>query len=360
MKGLTPPRPISEVPAEVLEKWQEMNSQIQERRNKGIYINFPNTIEFKEQSFLAVGNKLMYDNNKYATFEQLILRNLQLTLGEEWWNTESAKPPNEQHYIRRCFVALNNPVLEEQNIKQVSEHVRSMLPTGYQQAVVNLAFDVYVLQHKNSMPEGWVTRLRSYDQYQGVRYEIMVASLFARIGCTLEFYNDHRVRSKHPEFVATHDETGNKVAVEAKSRHRKGVIHSTGEADLRKALLGDITQLFNRALKKDHEDLPYMIFIDVNAPNDASEKTLESRWFSDVRKMIEARGENNAENPEPYNVLCVTNYSPHYEGDKVTKTGGVCLIAIPHAQFPLNDGVQGEFVQRIMQAANGYGYIPRL
>lgn len=360
-KGLVPPRPISEVPLEVLEKWNEMNEGIKELQAKGIYINLPNTIQrFKDKSYLAVGSKLMWDANPDATFHQLILRNLQLTLAKEWWEAELAKPAKEQHFIMQCYGKMSSMTIsEEQDLQQVTENLRTFLPTGYMQSLMSLAFDVYLLQHKNSFPDDWLRRLRTREQYQGVRYEIAVASIFARIGCTLEFYDDKGNKTKHPEFIATHEETGNKVAVEVKSRHRQGVIHTTGEANLRKAMLGDITKLFNAALKKQTDGLPYMIFIDVNAPTE-SDKTAETRWFADVKKMMIARGEVTPENPEPQNLLCVTNYSPHYEGDKVTKTGGTCFVAGLHTVHPLADGVEGVFMAKIMQAANGYGFVPNL
>ena len=360
-KGNVPPRPISEVPPEVLEKWQEMNSKIKQVQDHGIYINFPNTISFRGKSFLAVGNKLMFDKNEHATFPELILRNLQLSLGEEFWNEEGAKPPEEKHFIRKCFQEISTkPIGPHQDLHQESENKRSFLPNGHLQSLMSLAFDMYVLQHKNSLPDDWLERLRSRNQYQGVRYEIAVASIFARIGCTLEFYDDKTEVTKHAEFIATHDETGNKVAVEAKSRHRAGVIHTTGEANLRKAMLGDVTQLFNRALEKDTDGLPYMIFVDVNAPTNINESTIETRWFADVRKMMEARGETSSEHPDKHNLLCVTNYSPHYEGDELVRSGQTAYVAALHTLHPLADGIQGEFMSKVMQAATGYGFVPDL
>lgn len=363
LKGLVPLRPMGEVPPEVFEKWNEMNQGIRELEAKGVYINLPNTIRrFESKSYLAIGNRLMWDANPDATFHQLILRNLSLTLDQEWWETELAKPANEQHFIMQCYNKINNMnITKQESFQQVNERLSTFVPTGYMQSLLNLAFDVYLLQHKNSFPDDWLRRLRTRDQYQGVRYEIAVASIFARIGCTLEFFEDkgEGAKSKHPEFVAKHEDTGNKVAVEAKSRHRSGVIHTPGQADLRKAMLGDITKQFNAALKKETGDLPYMIFIDVNALTKTN-KTDETRWFADVKKMMLAKGEVTPENPDPQNLLCVTNYSSHYEGDKVAGIGGVCCVAARYAKYPLKDGPQGLFMVKIIRASNWYGFVPNL
>jgi len=362
-KGLTPPRPVEEVPLEVVEKWHEMNKKIAEREAKGIYIDLPNTISFKGKSFLAVGNKIMWDENAHATFHQLILRNLSLTLGKEWWGAETAKPETERHFVKRCFEEISNkPIRDDQDLHQETENLRSFLPTGHMQSLMSLAFDVWLLTHKGFMPDDWLHRLRNREEYQGVRYEIAVASIFVRLGCRLEFFDDKGIKPKpqRPEFIAVHEDTGNRVAVEAKSRQRPGVIHAKGEPNLRKAMLGDVTKLFNKALKKQTDELPYLIFIDVNAPTEANQKTLETRWFADIKKLMEAQGENTPENPQSYTALVVTNYSPHYEGDKVTPVGGNCIVAGQYVDHPLADGLDGVFLGMLQTAINGYGYVPNL
>ena len=216
LKGLKPPA-ITELPPEVLEKWHEMNKRSEELESKGIYINLPNTGSFKGQSLMPVGNQIMFDSNEHATFHQLVVKNLQHTLGQKWWEAETAKPVEQQHFIRSCFTEMSTkPIGPDQDLHQESENMRSFLPNGYMQSVMSLAFDVYLLTHKNSLPKSWLKRLRSRDQYQGVRYEIAVASIFVRMGCDIEFYSDSKTKIKHPEFIATHRETGNKVVAEAK------------------------------------------------------------------------------------------------------------------------------------------------
>ena len=133
-----------------------------------------------------------------------------------------------------------------------------------------------------------------------------------------------------------------------------------GQPDLEKAILGDVSNLFDNALQKNTDGLPYIIFIDVNAPLGMSLSTVENQWFKDIQKMMEDRGGNDPARPEPYNILLVTNYSPHYEGDKVTPIGGYALIANLYTQHPLYDGPQGTFTAKLQQAAGGYGFVPKL
>jgi hypothetical protein len=353
-------QPPKIVPQEFLEHIAKERAKKQELEERGIYINLVPTITFKGKKLMAMGNQVIMDGNENTTFHEMILRELQRTLGKKWWDAESAKPPEQQHFIRKCYTEVSKPIGKDQDLKQEGENVRSFLPNGYVQSLMSLAFDVYVLKHKDSFPAGWLKRLRTYDQYQGVRYEIAVASIFARIDCRLEFYNDNKTDGKHPEFIATHELSGNKLVVEAKSRHRQGVIHTAGSLDPEKAMLGDVDNLFTDALTKNTDGMPYIIFIDVNAPTDTDATTIESKWFADVKEMVESTTSPSAEKPEKYNALVVTNYSPHYEGLKVAPTGGYSIIANTHIEHPMADGVDGNFTYRLMQAAASYGFVPNL
>jgi hypothetical protein len=363
-KGLTPPKIPTETSQEVLDAYEDSQARTAFLNSKGIYINMPNTIVFKGKTFLAAGNKVMFDDNPHATFSELLLRNLQLTLGKEWWEAESAKPVDQQHYVRRCYEELkNNPTRDDLDIKVADEHTRSMLMTGDTQALMSLAFDVYLLTHKNYMPEEWVDRLRNREEFQGVRYEIGVASLFVRMGCELEFYDPKErdkngKRPKRAEFIAIHSETGNRVAVEAKSRQRDGVLHHPGTPNYNRAVRGKISDLYKQALLKQTDGLPLIVFIDVNSPTEVDATIDKAQWYADVRRSFESRPEPSPENPDKHTALFVTNYSPHYQGDNVSASGQYLYIGSIYPAQPLADGHTGTFMQKLLQATTGYGYVP--
>jgi hypothetical protein len=57
--------------------------------------------------------------------------------------------------------------------------------------------------------------------------------------------------------------------VGAKNRHRSGVLNQPGERNAARPLRTDISgvgRLFRQAVAKAAEDVPYSIFIDINAP----------------------------------------------------------------------------------------------
>jgi len=363
-KGLTPPKIPTEVPQEVLDAYEDLQARTTFLNSKGIYINIPNTKLFKGKTLFAMGNTVTLDDNPHATFHQLLLSNLQLTLGEKWWNIETAKPESERHYIKRCFEGLkDSESRDDLDIKAIDEHTKTMLATGDTQALLSLAFDVYLLTHKNYMPDEWIDRLRNHEEFQGVRYEIGVASLFVRMGCELEFYDpkerdENGKRPKRAEFMAIHSETGNKIAVEAKSRQRDGVLHHPGTPNYNRAVRGKISDLYKQALLKKTDGLPLIVFIDVNSPTEADATIDKAQWYADVRRSFESRPEPSPESPDKHTALFVTNYSSHYQGDNVSVSGQYLYIGSIYPTNPLADGHTGTFMQKLMQATTGYGYVP--
>ena len=138
------------------------------------------------------------------------------------------------------------------------------------------------------------------------------------------------------EFVATHRPSGQEIAVEAKNRHRTGVLNEEGEPDEDDPLRGDaraVRRLFMSAIEKAPEGMPFMIFIDINAPLEPDAEGLDKEWVQDIRKWMDRFPAPTAEQPEAYNALYVTNFSPHYQGDDLAR-GGEWLAVRP--LFTLN------------------------
>lgn len=364
LQGVKPPRPVA-IPQDVIEQQRQASLRRSDfLRSKGIYIPLPNTTTFQGKTVLAVGSKIMIEDNPHATFHQLLFRNLQQTLGEKWWLGEQAKPDSERHYILKCFEQLNGSEnREDLNVTQVDEHTRSMTTTGDTQALLSLAFDVWLLTHKGFMREEWLNRLRNRNEYQGVRYEIGVASMFVRLGCELEFYDNDRLEEdgkppKRAEFVAVHRETGNRVAVEAKSRQVHGVLHTLGTLNYRRALNGNISDSYKKALLKVTDGDPLIIFIDVNSPSEAGQPVQETKWFEHIRRSFDSRPGASAENPDKQAALFVTNYSSHYQGDQISVGGQHLFIGSLHSVNPLTDGYMGTFTKRLLRTVANYGYVP--
>lgn len=364
LKGEVPPKP-AQIPQEVIESQRIASVQRSEfLASKGIFIPLPNTISFKGKTLLAVGNQIMVEENPHATFHQLLFRNLQDTMGEEWWKAEQAKSESEKHYILKCFERLKgSDNRADLDVTQIDENTRSMVATGDTQELLSLAFDVWILKHKGYMRDDWLKRLRESDQYQGARYEIAVASMFVRMGCELEFYDNDRIEEdgnppKRAEFIAVHKKTGNRVAVEAKSRHVKGVLHTPGTLKYQRALRGDVSNLYKKALLKVTDSLPLIVFIDVNSPAEGGLPVQKSKWFEDIRRSFDSRPEPTVENPDTQAALFVTNYSGHYQGDQASVGGQNLFIGSLYTKYPLTDGPTGGFMKDLIRTVNNYGFVP--
>ena len=86
-----------------------------------------------------------------------------------------------------------------------------------------------------------LARLCDIKQFQSARYEILVASLFARCGFEVSFLEASSKRN--PEYFAQKD--GKRIAAEAKSRHRHGVLNERGA--FREDAPAEIRRLSDRA-----------------------------------------------------------------------------------------------------------------
>lgn len=73
----------------------EVDRQKAELESHGIYISLLNTIGFKGKRGMVISSQILFDGNENSTFHELILRELERTLGEDWWKQESAKPTEE-------------------------------------------------------------------------------------------------------------------------------------------------------------------------------------------------------------------------------------------------------------------------
>jgi hypothetical protein len=320
------------------------------RDQYGIYISFVPPAQFQGQKVWAIGSRLYLNRPPKETFSEFIVSVLGGTLGDEWIAEQESRPEEERHFVRRAY----SKAMEWTHTLEVGED--GLLvgePNGWTQYLLSLALDIALLIQAGGLPESLVRRLRTHDQYQGARYEVAVAAIFARLGCKIEFLVDEEHPEPHPEFFATHESTGVRIAVEAKSRHREGVIHREGEHDDEKAQRGDVERLYNRAMKKAPTDGSlFMIFIDVNAPPTPDVPAFEKRWQQDIRDWLPAADPDDKD----YMALCVTNYSPHYVGDDVGVSGEFVFI---ESRF-VSDQLPDEFRAMLYTALNTYGRVPEI
>jgi hypothetical protein len=206
-----------------------------------------------------------------------------------------------------------------------------------------------------------IHRLKSTDSnYQGVRYEIAVAAIFARMGCSFEFLDEQLDGLEqipgHCEFFATEPETGVKVAVEAKSKVRKGILHEPGQSkDFQ--LWNNVTGPYRNALSQNPEDTPFFVFVDVNAPptpeiTDAFQKP----WAKEILENRKKTPVNKPDNPDPCTGIIYTNYSYHYQTDQEAKANEAIVVAPDYPKHKVPE----RFLEKMRWAVVNYSYIPNI
>jgi hypothetical protein len=282
------------------------------------------------------------------TFYDFQLNLLFWALGKEWYDEQMRKPPDERHVILK-WRAERNAVLEKYRKPSANPNEPISAPlTGNMKALQVLADDVYQLEHALETPKRIMQRLGNMGEFQGARYELLVASLFARCGFVIEFIDDRS--KKNPEFLAT--KAGERIAVEAKSRHRAGVLHERGDflVDAEPAP-ARIRRLFQEALEQNPGGMPFLTFIDVNLPLTPQTPPIQRSWVQEAMKCFEERKRDGY--AETDSGLILTNIGWHYHRDVGAPPSESVTVKPDTPLFALRP----ETWSLLEQALNEYGII---
>jgi len=327
-------------------------------REAGISIILPSPVWDKQtrEIYLRVGDRLFNSDRKRQTFHEIIIDHLGYVLGKDWKEAQAKLPLDERHFIFECYNE-TDALLNSGNadICKENEELNSVAPNGYVQSLITLAFDVYLLANAGVLDDKLINRLKIKDQYQGARYEITVASTFIKAGWSIEWCEDIR-GVKIPEFIATSPDGKHKIAVEAKSKHRDGILHKGGVFDPLNAEKGNMLYLYKDALAKETFGLPYVIFLDLNSPQ-AIAKSDKEHWLKDLLALFDAVDpSHNEKTIDKQNLVVSTNFSPHYDG-KSTAIGGQYVIAYsPNAEHPIPE----HYLDSILASVENVQSVPML
>lgn len=137
------------------------------------------------------------------------------TLGKDWFEQQLLLPLKNQNAIVKWRTAMLELLRRPGDAGDGVSTGHTL--TGPANAYQCFAYDLYWLQLTHRLPETLITRLKDFRAFQGARYEVLVAVVFARAGFEIEWIDDNTAPGKHPEFIATHRRTGKKVGVEPKA-----------------------------------------------------------------------------------------------------------------------------------------------
>lgn len=342
--------PLRKAPPEAIAAYHAHLEQMQADRAKYGHVRQVISADYRGYKFVAVGDELHY-SEKWKTFPDFLFDYVRIVLGREWGKAEIQKPDGDRHEIVRWY----SHVCKYQKLQSPGpDGIYAMTPDGITTAYLLLAYDFYVLRHHQKLQKMVIGRLKHADQFQGARYELFVAATLIRAGCDLQFEDEGDTTRKHPELLATDRVTGEAFDVEAKSRHRQGVLGRSGKREDAEALRLGLQRLLNRASEK-CGDYPLAIFVDLNLSPERISPSHEE-WLPEIRTEIE-RLAHDARGLWPFALAVVTNYPHHYGQFAEANPVGMTYIVEPDGTVR-NPLQHPDIVNRIELSLRQYGTIP--
>jgi hypothetical protein len=302
-------------------------------------------MDFLGKKLRAVRNKI-YWRPQEETFQDFLINHLLWFLGEEWFNNEMKKKPEERHILLRWRHERSEQLLKHAPADGDSAAGNLKAPmTGGSKALLVLADDVLQLAQALDTPPKVSARLGDMHDFQGATYEILVASLFARCGFQIGFIED--ATKRNPEFIAS--KGSERIAVEVKSRHRAGVLHEHGAvADDAPA---EIKRLYESALGQNPRGMPFVVFIDVNLPLTPGVPISQKRWVREAMQAFEYR--RHEERTDTDTALILTNFGWYFSRDSRLAPGEFIPARHENPEYP----VSAETWTLLQRALSEYGLV---
>jgi hypothetical protein len=330
--------------------FEEKQRKEQERIARFGEIRLRISLVWHGQRWVTVRNRIFYkESEKWKYFPDFLRDYVPEMLGLEWCKTEAAKPAAERHPII-TWRAQGQAYMNAQPSQPDGSRVA--LPSGELAAYTNFAYDLYVVDDNGDLDADLLRRLKNPAEFQGARHELFVEATCYRAGFTVQHENQKDVSKRHTEFIATHTQTGQKVSVEAKSRHREGVLGRPGIAEERPSFT--FARLINDAVRKNPPN-SLVIFLDTNLPFKWAERWLMPQAGKTLSRPMEIMlQEINREhnNTDPYTLLILSNHPHHYAIGNLDPRQHVLSVVSRQPKANL------AALQRLHVAATLYGNIP--
>ncbi len=239
------------------------------RRPVEPHLHFVPSLLSNGRRLRAVANEI-WSGSPNSTFYEFIEDYAINLIGDSWWIEQEEETAKDEQNAMFQFAYYYQRHKHQILLKsKETEEPPLIYPSGPILFWLTLCYDLFCLKHKFSLPEPLrlIERLKSKDGFQGARYEIAMAASLIRAGCDVNWINPKHALFgvKICELIATHRLTGISFAVEAKSKHRNGILNHKGIFDA-EAEHNGVSRLLKEALKKDSQSLPLVIFIDLNLP----------------------------------------------------------------------------------------------
>ena len=348
------PRPL---PREVTEKFaQHRHDEAVREANFGKIRPIIQVPKFAGKRMVVVRNRLYWqDKERWKFFADFLFNYSKLRFGKEWLEAQNAAAPEERHSL---YVWRRQAYEWQQRQRPQPDGTYAVIPNGPTAACNNFYYDLYTVDDNVLLGDDLLARLKHRDQFQGALHELFAEATCVRAGFDIIRENERDPTRRHVEFIAVHRATGQHVLVEAKSRHRQGVLGRPGEPDEKPDIR--FRRLINDAIEKDRNN-PLAIFVDTNLPPQRAEFFYEPQSRAPLvpsRPMVALMEAIRKEHGgiDPYNILVFSNHPQHYsEDDSVAPGNRWAAIISQRARVRV---YQPAALQDICTAVNLYGNMP--
>lgn len=266
----------------------------------------PVYVDLDGKMMVAIGGAL-YKQVQEGPYDLLnVFHDTALDLfGEARIEVEMALPKEQRHPALQFL-----SVAVEQNALDRAEGVYR--PSGCSAAWGRLGYDLFTVRDNAELLAKLKGELLRADKYQAARCELLVCSIAVTAGFEIHFEDEGDNRQKHVEFFAVHKEGGLAISVEAKSRHRYGVLGFKGGYATGPRTEVGIRGLFDKALVKKPPH-PLYLFIDVNLPAGTDED--RARWLKEVHQTVLDLHDEGVLQDSPLCGVIFVNDPSHYVGE---------------------------------------------
>jgi hypothetical protein len=294
--------------ANVVRKFKEQESQRIAYKEKLGHARLPVTAMMGDKRMIVVGSSIYKQTQEGEYGFMNLAHDCALELfGVPFLEEQECKPLEERHPALQwmyTYVDHHNRI-EQRGDKSPTAHL-----IGAGAAWGRFGYDLFTIRDNAKLHAQLKRRLLDVPYFQGARHELAVAAICIAAGFSLEFEDDSKNKNKHPEFIGTDKVTGAKIAVEAKSRHRRGVKAFTSGRDIPP---GDNVGIRNLVLDSYQQcgSLPHYVFVDVNLPPAPDEDTFQ-RWLQEIDQTMSDLSTEGYADPCPANAVFFMNDPSHY------------------------------------------------
>lgn len=267
------------------------------------------SVKHGDYRLVAVGNRVYYSKT-WGTFHDFLRAFLMGQLGDAWLKEENVKPEPFQHPIIRWVNQANADI---KRLGTTVGRLRTGPMTGAQQALLNLAYNIYLMAHHlhpsqmDKLYGRFIARLKINQEFIGALFETYAAAAFLKAGFNIAYEDEGDGSGSHVEFVATYPRTGKSFSVEVKTRNRSAT--EDGSVDDRKRLR--VGSKLMKALLK-YAAHPRIVMIEINVP-DRLEPDAEDGWPVAAIEQIKETEANRRSDDTPFDpaYVIVTNHAFH-------------------------------------------------